>query len=403
MKYSQFIQTFVQPLQHEDINPLLRSLTIHGRSARGIADTVGAIEGKQLKKPGHALPEPWDEMVARHCACVYALYKKKDYTEAFNHQNTMLTLFYRWFVEQSSWVLPVLYMMLNDLRDLAEQADQETFASTGKTPSLEIATRTVSKAFSLCATDRFVFGKESRRQGVFHTAILSLKCYFKINKPNLCKNVIRAVTSDPKTPSVETAPLNDQVAWHFYLGMLAFLNGEDRKADEQLGWSLGHCPTGAVRNQELILTYLIPLKLLRGSFPSPVLLNSHPRLKEVFEPFIEAIKAGDIQEYDRRLEWAQLRLVGMNVWLVVERAREGCLRMLFKKAWIVSDKSSRIPLSTFQLALKLHGVEVEADEMECMVANMIYRGYLKGYISHEKKMVVLAKANPFPKMATIAR
>ena len=41
--------------------------------------------------------------------------------------------------------------------------------------------------------------------------------------------------------------------------------------------------------------------------------------------------------------------------------------------WIASDKSSRISISTFQLALKLHEVEVDSDEVECMVANMIYR------------------------------
>lgn len=45
--------------------------------------------------------------------------KLKDYR--FNQQDKLLSLFYRWFVDQSSWVLPVLYMMLSDLRDLAEQ------------------------------------------------------------------------------------------------------------------------------------------------------------------------------------------------------------------------------------------------------------------------------------------
>jgi hypothetical protein len=82
----------------------------------------------------------------------------------------------------------------------------------------------------------------------------------------------------------------------------------------------------------LILTYLIPLHLLHGSFPSPHLLSSHPRLQELFEPFIRSIKSGNVREYDERLEWAQPRLVGMSVYLVIERAREGCLRMLFKRA-----------------------------------------------------------------------
>lgn len=40
--------------------------------------------------------------------------------------------------------------------DPREQADAETFQRTGKMPCLEECTRTVSKAFSICATDRSV-------------------------------------------------------------------------------------------------------------------------------------------------------------------------------------------------------------------------------------------------------
>jgi hypothetical protein len=42
-------------------------------------------------------------------------------------------------------------------------------------------------------------------------------------------------------------------------------------------------------------------------------------------------------------------------------------------SWVASDKSSRLPISTFKLALELHGVQADDDEVECMVANMIYR------------------------------
>lgn len=82
----------------------------------------------------------------------------------------------------------------------------------------------------------------------------------------------------------------------------------------------------------LILTYLIPLNLLTTRFPHPSVLARYPRLQETYSPFISAIKSGNMREYDERLEWAQPRLVGMSTYLVVERAREGCLRVLFKKA-----------------------------------------------------------------------
>ena len=76
------------------------------------------------------------------------------------------------------------------------------------------------------------------------------------------------------------------------------------------------------------------------------------------------------------------------------------------------------------MALELHGVEADADEVECMVANMVFRvrlilafnvfsrfetdgvcaqGFIKGYISHEKQTVVLAKTNPFPNLHSVPR
>jgi len=38
----------------------------------------------------------------------------------------------------------------------------------------------------------------------------------------------------------------------------------------------------------------------------------------------------------------------------------------------------------------------DEEETECLLANMIYKGYMKGYISHEKRMVVLSAKSAFP-------
>ena len=69
--------------------------------------------------------------------------------------------------------------------------------------------------------------------------------------------------------------------------------------------------------------------------------------------------------------------------------------------WIAADKSTRIPISMFHAALLIAGEDkdMSAEEAECLVANMIYKGFTRGYISHEKQMVVLAKADAFPRLA----
>lgn len=53
----------------------------------------------------------------------------------------------------------------------------------------------------------------------------------------------------------------------------------------------------------------------------------------------------------------------------------------------------------FHAALSIAIEDIPEEEAECLVANMIYKGFMRGYISHEKQMVVLAKTEPFPRLA----
>lgn len=65
----------------------------------------------------------------------------------------------------------------------------------------------------------------------------------------------------------------------------------------------------------------------------------------------------------------------------------------------MSDKTNRISVASFHAALRLSGMDVPMEEAECLVANMIYKGFMRGYISHEKQTVVLSNTNAFPGLA----
>lgn len=82
----------------------------------------------------------------------------------------------------------------------------------------------------------------------------------------------------------------------------------------------------------LILDYLIPVLLLRGVLPSLKLLRSSSRLAELYTPFVEAIKTGNVALYDEQLVKGEKRLMERGTYLVVERAREGSVRALMKAA-----------------------------------------------------------------------
>lgn len=76
---------------------------------------------------------------------------------------------------------------------------------------------------------------------------------------------------------------------------------------------------------------MIPLRILRGHLPSRELMQRFPILDELYAPFIDAIRTGDIPAYDAALDKWERRLVELNLWLTVEKARELCMRGLFRR------------------------------------------------------------------------
>lgn len=85
-----------------------------------------------------------------------------------------------------------------------------------------------------------------------------------------------------------------------------------------------------------ILTYLIPLRILRGHLPTRALLDKFPVLDDLFAPFLAAIQKGDIAAYDKALEKEERRLVELNLLLTLERGRELCVRGLFRRVYVLA-------------------------------------------------------------------
>lgn len=50
-------------------------------------------------------------------------------------------------------------------------------------------------------------------------------------------------------------------------------------------------------------------------------------------------------------------------------------------------------------AMKYLKVNVDLDELECIVIEMINENFVKGYVSHQYQTIVLSKRMPFPRLA----
>ncbi|ORY57154.1 uncharacterized protein BCR38DRAFT_449778 [Pseudomassariella vexata] len=323
--------------------------------------------------------------------------------------------------EFENWTIPCLYIAGKYSRIFAMRSDAERDANgddlgatyqdefdpeTEKHKSLEDCGRQLNRIFNTCLSDRAPLS-ESRKWGIYYAINLLFKTYFKLNQAFLSRNVLKALSAGRgDMPDFDSFPKSQQVTFKYYEGVLHFLeeNYEEAEKHLEVAWLL--CHKDAKRNLELILTYLIPCHLLRtNTLPSAKLLEPYPRLQELFGPLAEAIKKGNLRAFDQALQQGEDEFVKRRIYLTLERGRDICLRNLLRKVFLAAGftdddppvRKTRIPLAHFVAAIKVSdGEGIDTDEVECLLANMIYKDLMKGYIAHEPGIVVLSKSGAFP-------
>jgi hypothetical protein len=63
---------------------------------------------------------------------------------------------------------------------------------------------------------------------------------------------------------------------------------------------------------------------------------------------------------------------------------------------VKADKTEQLQLDVLLGVLEQQGAPVTSDDLECMLTVLISNKYIKGYISHKSRVLVLAKAGAFP-------
>jgi hypothetical protein len=103
-----------------------------------------------------------------------------------------------------------------------------------------------------------------------------------------------------------------------------------------------------------ILTWIVPLRLLlKGSWPSPVLLERYPAIDSLYGRFVRAITQGDVVAFDEALQALESRLVQLNVWIIVLRMREIALRGVFRKVYVYRPSAPLPPFSITEPKISL--------------------------------------------------
>ena len=337
-----------------------------------------------------------------------------DWTLAFNAYKDVCTGVIKGYTHNGfqPWTVPCLYTIGKFLRIIAIQADKKAnsgptngniFAAglaedivdtTSHHEKLEAAAWVINRMFQVCLSDRSDLA-ESRKWAIYSTTNLLFKTYFKLNSISLTMNVLRALAAaEDDLPPLELFPKSHRCTFKYYRGVIDFLSENYSDAEQNLSEALVLCHRDSRYNREQILTYLIPCYVVSNhKLPSPALLAPHPTLSKILNPLFAAVRSGNLLAFDNALAAAEPELVRRRIYLTLERTRDICMRNLFREVFLNAGfeetkdaegnvtgqlRRTRIRIEEFEAAFRVayrgsDDMMMERDEVECFLANMIYK------------------------------
>ncbi|NP_001187326.1 PCI domain-containing protein 2 [Ictalurus punctatus] len=346
----------------------------------------------------HVLEPPYDEMVAAHLRCTYAV-ANHDFVEAYKCQTVVVQSFLKAFQahKEENWALAMMFAVTLDLRIFANSAEQQLQKKgKGKVGDmLEKAAEQLMSCFRVCASDNRAGIEDSKKWGMLFLVNQLFKIYFKISKLHLCKPLIRAIDSSNLKDDYSMA---QRVTYKYYVGRKAMFDSDFKLAEEYCPL-FQHSHRSCQRNKRLILIYLLPVKMLLGHMPTNQLLKKYDLMQ--FADVTKAVREGNLLLLNEALAKHETFFIRCGIFLILEKLKIITYRNLFKKVYHLL-KTHQLPLDAFLVALKMMQVEeVDIDEVQCILANFIYMGHIKGYISHQHRKLVVSKQNPFPPLSSV--
>ncbi|GAB1864053.1 CSN12-like protein [Camponotus japonicus] len=320
------------------------------------------------------LSAPLDDLVLCHLKAVSAM-NKNDALAMYNYQSSAVQCLAKilQIQKEENWMLPVMNVMCLELRLSAIGAENSKYNKNIKHGEvLEKCAECLMACFRVCAADNRSSEEDTKRWGMLALINQLLKDHFA---------------------------LAQQITYKFFVGRKAMFDSNYKIADEYLTYAFEHCHIQCTKNKRLILTYLVPVKMLLGYMPKQNLLEKY-NLMEFWE-LMESVRKGDLRSLEGVMAKHEIFFIDAGIYLIVEKLKLIAYRNLFKKVYLALN-THQIPVQSLLIALQINGMEdIDMDETECLLANLIYEGKIKGYISYQHKKLVISKQNPFPPLSTI--
>ncbi|KAG8181805.1 hypothetical protein JTE90_001461 [Oedothorax gibbosus] len=300
--------------------------------------------------------------------------------------------------KDENWALPIMYTLCLDLRKIATKADLQLDKKEKPHEMLEKGADLLMGFFRICVGDSRCSTEDSKRWGILNLTNQLFKIYFKVNKLHLLKPLIRVIESSNLK---DQYPISQRVTYNYFVGQQQMFQSKFNLAEKNLEFAFVHCHRESKRNKQLILIFLITVKMVLGIMPSIQILEKYELME--FSELVRAVKDGDLQRFGKALEASEDFFIKWGIRLVLEKLKIIIYRNLFKKVYLLFQ-THIIPVSAFKDALNFkkeyeEDEEVEEEEVMCILSNLINENKMKGYISYQHLKVVLSKQNAFPPLS----
>ncbi len=199
----------------------------------------------------------------------------------------------------------------------------------------------IQKLCTTCLTDRTSarFARpEGRRVAVYRLANLVLKLLFAGDKARWAAQMFTNITATG--PPLAFYPAAQRVTYLYYLGRFNLENNHYARAALCLEAAYRETPPASRRHRRLILTYLIPAKMLLGILPSAALLlrpEAAGELRPVFAPLAAAVRQGNFAAFQAALRQHEPWLVRRRLLLTLAyRVRPLLWRSLARRTFLLT-------------------------------------------------------------------
>jgi len=344
-------------------------------------------------------------------------------SEAFDAQTQAFRKFLEVFRAEGSWLVPALMSLVHDTRVLAVWAD--SVRGDGRQECLRETKTLLETCFRLTTMGRATSSEAQKKRSVgLYIVNHQFKVFFALKSLQLCRNLVRSVEM-PTFPELDSFPLDQRVMYQFYRGRLLILDDRVAEARRALQFALDNCPTALRHNRKLILEFLVPISLFCGRAPTQNLLREYGI--DYLADLMTHVQNGNVRALTKLIDDQQDHFIARGLFLTLDQLKVLAYRNLFRNVILIYQDSAadraktRVPLDILMRPFELYSepdplaqfADADGDDstavsqeelmehIKCVLSNLIFQRYVKGYISHEKATLVLSPKEPFPKLNTI--